>query len=1156
MQEMITPQGEKKYTSAQFATLTGIARGTLRRWCHEGKLIPAEKNGRRKPSYYYEYQIEEARQLRLCSIKEKTSNIINLFSEQTARADNATVGSDSTREDEFPTDEDNADEKFQDPPTVNQKSLETGAEHVNEAKNFLSMTITPNFDAIPQILKDLQRWLCWQLIPAEPKPKKVPMTPKYGKLVKASVTKSENWLSFDEALDWYNRGLCTGIGFALTNTPPKVCCVDVDHCFNSDGTLTDEARAVVETCQNSFTEKSQSGTGIHVWFVDEDFHGGRRKGNVEVYAADRYIAFTGVRVSSATQLLTVNGACQNVITKFIDDNGENLFDKPARTVDEKSEINFVFDTNVLMTDDDRRLVEYFGSEKCREHDLNMFELFSGDKENYFKNTGKPVDDSVADCDLMLKILYYITGAEKDAEIWQRALHIFSYSTLAKRPKWLEREDYRFRTLNAAFGIWNKNGRKTIKPMKTDGSAQFDDLQADLREINKQLSDFDAEKNTALEKLRNLEKFGFDDVTDDEIINATGFARVFEPALYTGLRHDIKLWKKSHSDDSVDMNDFGRDTKDRAEEIQKRYDKLLARRNEIQAQINTQKFIAKNDLISKFAIPAGYCVTANGVEKIKGKHSELVCRRPVIITGTVYSVEEKTHMMTLGYQTAEGKWKNIAPTEGAIVFNARKLVDLRSKGLPVTSQNAGMLVDYLDAFCAENESQLSMTYSVARCGWHKFNGRDHFIDPRRDCVIQDDDKNISVKADDSRSDFARHLKQVGDLEKWKKAYELAKKSPVARLTTAASVAPILLKVLGERNFLLYIYAPTRAGKTTALYLGASAVGSEKIIRSFDATKNGLAGAAADVNDFVFCVDEKQVADNRISEQMSNLIYALANGIGRTKLNRDSTLKKTQDWRTIAIMTGETLLLPDNVTGGANTRLLSINAPKEILDAETCKIIRDTITDNYGLAFPLVVDKVLEFGRDKLRGVFEEMVDTFAEAYSDLLPEYRRYMAVLTLADTLLNSALFGNTVVAEDGRILKASDDAIINAAKIFKLIPTTNEISDTPREKDFVCGFINQNQSRFIGGNVPTDRMQIISGILRCGDGFSYITSKALSDACAGGGFDYRKLVNDLVAIGFFVPANTIEKGRKTPLATVQKQIGATYARCYRIPNTVLGSAE
>ena len=320
----------------------------------------------------------------------------------------------------------------------------------------------------------------------------------------------------------------------------------------------------------------------------------------------------------------------------------------------------------------------------------------------------------------------------------------------------------------------------------------------------------------------------------------------------------------------------------------------------------------------------------------------------------------------------------------------------------------------------------------------------------------------------------------------------------------------------------------------------------MIRSFDATKNGLAGAAADVNDFAFLVDEKQVADNRIKEQLDALVYALANGVGRTKLNKDSTLKKTQDWRTIAIMTGETQLLPDNVTGGANTRLLTIVAPKEILSADTCKEIRNTIKGNYGLVFPLVINKIFELGFETLRQVYQELVDLFTKKYPDLLNEYCRYMAVLTLADSILNAVL-------NDSSELPIGD-AIQNSNMIFKLIPTTTEISDTAREKVFILGFIAQNQNRFIGGNVAVDKMQMIFG--KFDTDYIYITVAALKKACADEGFDYRKLVSDLVEDGFFVPSDKIKKGYRTPLATVQKKIGKANTDCYRIKRIIFDGDE
>ena len=689
--------------------------------------------------------------------------------------------------------------------------------------------------------------------------------------------------------------------------------------------------------------------------------------------------------------------------------------------------------------------------------------------------------------------------------------------------------------------------------KTPASS-MDLLKAELCSVNKALAEFDTEKNAALTKLHNVEVFDSDTVFSAEILQAAAFARVFDKKTFSDFKGAITLRNRNTKDKKVSVSDWLTNVKDKAEEINSRQNDLLTRRNAIQAQIKSLSFIADNDVLQGFSFPIGYSVTLeDGIVKVEGEKVTQVCRRPVVIKSKTYHVDEKIYKLGLAYQLTTGKWKTLTAKEAAIIFNRNKLVDLANDGLPVTSSNATALVDYLDAFNAENENNFTVTYTVPRCGWYFFDGKNYFVDPRREFSVTDEDKNISVQVD-SQSQFASSLRQVGKLEEWKKIYKLAKKSPVARTIVAAAVAPILLKILGERNFLLYIVAPTRAGKTTALYLAASAVGDEKMIRSFDATKNGLAGAAADVNDFAFLVDEKQVADNRLKEAFDNLVYALANGIGRTKLNKDSTLRKTQDWRTIVVMTGETQLLADNVTGGANTRLLNINAPKEILDAKTCKEIRNAIKGNYGLAFTPIIDKIFEVGFEKLREVYQNLVDLFTEKYPELLNEYCRYMAIITLADTLLNSALFGNTVKLADGRIIKAIDDAVLNAKEIFKLIPTTTEISDTAREKVFILGFIAQNQNRFIGGNVDVDKMQMIYGKLDTD--FIYITVAALKKACADEGFDYRKLVSDLVDDGFFVPSDKIKKGYRKPLTTVQKKIGKANTDCYRIKRHVFDGDE
>ena len=674
-------------------------------------------------------------------------------------------------------------------------------------------------------------------------------------------------------------------------------------------------------------------------------------------------------------------------------------------------------------------------------------------------------------------------------------------------------------------------------------SSIDSLKIELHSVKKALADFDSEKNAAIEHLKNVDTFDSDSIFSDDVLNAAAFTKLFDKKTFSDFKSEITLFNRKTKEKKASVNEWSAVVRDKAADINSRQTDLLTRHNEILAQIRSLSFVATNDDLQNFSIPAGYSVSNNGVEKVAGESMITVCRNPVIIKSKTFSVDEKIFKLTLAYINQAGKLKALPPTEAAIIFNRNKLVDLANNGLPVTSSNANLLVDYLDAFHAQNENKFPLTYTVPRCGWYNFNNRNVFIDPRKQCSIIEDDKNIKVVVD-SLSLFANSLRQRGYLENWKKIYKLAKKSPVARIIVAAAIAPILLKILGERNFLLYICAPTRAGKTTALYLAASAVGDEKMIRSFDATKNGLAGAAADVSDFAFLVDEKQVADSKIREQFDTIVYALANGLGRTKLNKDSTLKKLHDWRTIAIMTGETQLLADNVTGGANTRLLTINVPKIILPAEDCRIIHDTIKENCGLVFPLVIDEIFQLGFDKLRQIYQELVALFITKHPELLNEHCRYLAVLTLADAILNAAL------NEDSALLL--DDSIQNANVIFKLIPTTVEISDTAREKDFVLAIIAQNQNRFIGGNVPLDRMLTICGKLHDNDGYTYISAKFLQDECSRDGRDYHKLADDLVAAGFFVPSDTIEKGRKKPLATVNKKLGKASARCYRISNNTL----
>ena len=188
-------------------------------------------------------------------------------------------------------------------------------------------------------------------------------------------------------------------------------------------------------------------------------------------------------------------------------------------------------------------------------------------------------------------------------------------------------------------------------------------------------------------------------------------------------------------------------------------------------------------------------------------------------------------------------------------------------------------------------------------------------------------------------------------------------------------------------------------------------------------------------------------------------------------------------------------------------------------------------------PLVIDKIFEYGKEQLREHYRDITDAFSKIKNDVLAEYRRYIAVLTLADTILNICLG----VDEE----TAFKDALNNARAIFKLTPTTTEIDDTTRETDFIFGFIAQNQSRFIGGNVSLEKMQQIFG--KIDTDFIYITVAAMKTACSDNNFNYDKVVTDLINAGVILPSNKIKKGHKSPLNTHVVKVANTATNCYKL---------
>lgn len=690
---------------------------------------------------------------------------------------------------------------------------------------------------------------------------------------------------------------------------------------------------------------------------------------------------------------------------------------------------------------------------------------------------------------------------------------------------------------------------------TDTDSEINSLKAELQEVENKIAEFDAEKNQAIESLTQLETFDSDTVFSDKVLTAAAFAKNFNRQVFSELKTAIQKFKKAHAESGVSLPDFNAALAEFEKNILSRRAKLETQRTKIKAKIKTLNFAADDDFLMGLTFPDDYVIDENGIGKVAGENIKTICRRPVLVTKKFFAVDEEVTKLILAFKNGVGVWKNSAPTPRAEIVNAKDLVKLANSDFPFTSQNVGGAVEYLDAFLALNEKNLSTAYSFKNFGWHEFKEQKFFLDPRRNTSIEVDGKFFSVCCT-SKSQFARALKSVGNLEKWRQIYNKVKKYPVARFTVAAAVAAPLLEILGERGFWIHTHTQTRSGKSTTLKFSFSAVGNpDGVIKNFNATLNGLQGVAAEYNGFSFPIDEWQAASDKLKSQVSNLIHNLIDGTARTKMNKDSTVRENETWLTIVLTNGETVMLNDNSLGGEFTRVLNIAAPSPILPPELCKEIHDTIKDNHGLIFPLILDELQRRGENALREMYSEIVEGFMDTYfkstddkgkekenfSPVLSEYCRYIAVVSIADIILNVALGEN----EESAIDTATD----NADEIFKLIPTVEEIDDAARAKEMLLGFIAKYSAHFEGmeGYEQKHGRDTYGKTGNVGDRYFYITVDAVKIACKENDFEYKHLVKNLIDDGFFIPADKVENGRKKPRHSVISGINGVNTRCYRI---------
>lgn len=147
---------------------------------------------------------------------------------------------------------------------------------------------------------------------------------------------------------------------------------------------------------------------------------------------------------------------------------------------------------------------------------------------------------------------------------------------------------------------------------------------------------------------------------------------------------------------------------------------------------------------------------------------------------------------------------------------------------------------------------------------------------------------------------RILKKKGTLEKWKQTVgEVCRGNHLHSFALLVSLTPPALKLLNEEGGFIHYVGGTSIGKSTILEVAKSVWGFEKL-GSFRATDNSLEGICKNSNDGVMFIDE--IGESN-SEDLYKIIYMLANGVTKSRADRNGNAKAATYFTVLAQSTGE-------------------------------------------------------------------------------------------------------------------------------------------------------------------------------------------------------------------------------------------------------------
>ena len=491
----------------------------------------------------------------------------------------------------------------------------------------------------------------------------------------------------------------------------------------------------------------------------------------------------------------------------------------------------------------------------------------------------------------------------------------------------------------------------------------------------------------------------------------------------------------------------------------------------------------------------------GIYTLTNSGEQVACPHPIMPIERLVNIDTGTEKLRLAFRKAK-KWREVI-VEKSVIASPNSIIKLADSGVSVTSETAKALISYLQDVENLNYSKIPERYSVGRLGWIDGHGFSPYVEK----LMFDGDANFRT--------FFESVKTVGKRdESMNIMSEVRHGSLTARIVLAASFASVLIGPCGCLPFFVHLWgSESGTGKTVILMVAASVWAYPVIghyIQTFNSTVVGRERIASFFNSMPMLIDELQLSkDNKGKQQFD--VYALAEGVGRTRGTKTGGLDKTPTWANCIITTGESPITSAGAGAGAMNRVIDIECRPDEPVIEDGHRLSNTVKRSYGHLGKEFIAKLDEFGIAEAQRIYQ---DYFKElSASDTTEKQAMAAALILTADQLVTEWIF--------------SDDMQLTVAEIQRFLLTKAQVSANIRGYQYMCDWVAQNESKF-ENQTTGERFGIIQ------NGIAYIISSVFNKAVEEGGYSPAAMLSYMKKMKLIVSSegrNKIKQriGKSTP---------------------------